>query len=214
MEDYRNNFKVEKTLKTSLIRDRARVQIGRISMFGLMELSRQRLRSSLIDRSFEKCPYCKGSGLLLNSSSISEQIIKVIKEKVTNNSGSSITVKCNTELAENLINIKKNEIINLETSFNSNIKFNFNNHYSLHDYDIELEENKNSDIENEKKDKKSKTKIKIKKKKTVKSKIKVKEKKFKGDKLENNENTDSKKDKTNFNEDNSEINEEKTGWWS
>ena len=214
MDDYRNNFKVEKTLKTSLIRDRARVQIGRISMFGLMELSRQRLRSSLIDRSFEKCPYCKGSGLLLNSSSISEQIIKVIKEKVTNNSGSSITVKCNTELAENLINIKKNEIINLETSFNSNIKFNFNNHYSLHDYDIELEENKNSDIDNDKKHKKSKTETKIKKKKTIKSKIKVKEKKSKGDKLESNENTDSKNDKTNINEDNSEINEEKTGWWS
>ena len=61
MEDYRNNFKVEKTLKTSLVRDRARVQFGRISMFGLMELSRQRLRSSLIDKSFEKCNYCSGS---------------------------------------------------------------------------------------------------------------------------------------------------------
>ena len=174
MDDYRNNFKVEKTLKTSLIRDRARVQIGRISMFGLMELSRQRLRL-LIDRSFEKCPYCKGSGLLLNSSSISEQIIKVIKEKVTNNSGSSITVKCNTELAENLINIKKNKIINLETSFNSNIKFNFNNHYSLHDYDIELRKQKFW-YWKWKKHKKSKTETKIKKKKTVKSKIKVKEK--------------------------------------
>ena len=52
MDDYRNNFKVEKSLKTALVRDRARVQVGRISMFGLMELSRQRLRSSLIDKSF------------------------------------------------------------------------------------------------------------------------------------------------------------------
>ena len=77
MDDYRNNFKVEKTLKTALFRDRARIQIGRISMFGLLELSRQRLRSSLIDRSFEKCPYCRGSGLILNPTSISEQIIKI-----------------------------------------------------------------------------------------------------------------------------------------
>ena len=79
MDDYRNNFKVEKTLKTALVRDRARVQIGRISMFGLMELSRQRLRSSLIDKSFEKCNYCKGSGLILNSSSIIDQIIKRVR---------------------------------------------------------------------------------------------------------------------------------------
>ncbi len=85
MDDYRNNFKVEKTLKTALVRDRARVQIGRISMFGLMELSRQRLRSSLIDKSFERCNYCKGSGLILNSSSIIDQILKVIKEKISEN---------------------------------------------------------------------------------------------------------------------------------
>ena len=67
MDDYRNNFKVEKAIKNALFKDRARVQIGRISMFGLLELSRQRLRSSLIDRSFEKCPYCNGTGLILNA---------------------------------------------------------------------------------------------------------------------------------------------------
>ena len=106
MDDYRNNFKVEKALKTALIRDRARVQIGRISMFGLMELSRQRLRSSLIDKSFEKCNYCKGSGLILNSVSISEQIIKVIKEKLSKINNVTINVKCNTVLAENLLNIR------------------------------------------------------------------------------------------------------------
>ena len=54
MDDYRNNFKVEKAIKTAFYRDRARIQVGRISMFGLLELSRQRLRSSLIDRSFDK----------------------------------------------------------------------------------------------------------------------------------------------------------------
>ena len=82
MDDYRNNFKVEKTIKTALYKDRARIQVGRISMFGLLELSRQRLRSSIVDRSFDKCPYCNGSGIILNTNSIGEQIIKVIKEKI------------------------------------------------------------------------------------------------------------------------------------
>ena len=73
---------MEKTIKSALYRDRARIQVGRISMFGLLELSRQRLRSSLIERAYEKCNYCEGSGIILNSHSIIEQIIKVIKEKI------------------------------------------------------------------------------------------------------------------------------------
>ena len=85
MDDYRNNFKVEKTIKTALYRDRARIQVGRISMFGLLELSRQRLRSSLIDKTFDKCNYCNGSGLILNNDAISEQIIIIIKEKLSQN---------------------------------------------------------------------------------------------------------------------------------
>ena len=140
MDDFRNNFKVEKTLKTELIRDRARVQIGRISMFGLMELSRQRLRSSLIDKSFEKCNYCKGSGLILNASSISEQIIKVIKEKISNSENLDISVKCNTVLAENLLNYKKNEIVLIENKYGSKINFYFNSQISLHDPLIEFED--------------------------------------------------------------------------
>ena len=105
MDDYRNNLS-EKTIKSALYRDRARIQVGRISMFGLLELSRQRLRSSLIEKSFEKCNLCSGSGLMLNSRSISEQIINVIKEKLSSNNNSNLLVKCNTALAENLINQK------------------------------------------------------------------------------------------------------------
>ena len=162
MDDYRNNFKVEKSLKTALVRDRARVQVGRISMFGLMELSRQRLRSSLIDKSFERCNYCKGSGLILNSNSISEQIFKVIKEKLSNNNGKRIIVKCNTSLCESLINLKKNEIVDLEAKYEAKINFIFDNHFSLHDplIDFEDKENSNKISKNEKniidKDKKKK----------------------------------------------------------
>ena len=217
MDDYRNNFKVEKSLKTALVRDRARVQFGRISMFGLMELSRQRLRSSLIDKSFEKCNYCKGSGLILNSSSIIDQILKVIKEKISNNNNSIINVKCNSELAENLFNFKKNEIHSLESKFESKINFYFNPQYSLHDPLIEIDENNQSkEVEKTIIKKKNKTSKVIKKKKVIKTKKTKKSTKEKD--LENDEkNKDNKtiieKD-TNLTE--SEINEdeEKTGWWS
>ncbi len=216
MDDYRNNFKVEKSLKSALVRDRARVQIGRISMFGLMELSRQRLRSSLIDKSFEKCNYCKGSGLILNSSSIVDQIIKVIKEKISNNNKSIIDVKCNSELAENILNNKKNEIYMLEKNFDSKINFYFNPQYSLHNPIIDINEENSSKSEDDAKqnnrkvkktDKSNKKKvIKTKpRKKTIKQNDKEKEKIIEN--LETNNDIDSKESEIN-------ENEEKTGWWS
>ena len=216
MDDYRNNFKVEKSLKTALVRDRARVQIGRISMFGLMELSRQRLRSSLIDKSFERCNYCKGSGLILNSSSIIEQIIKVIKEKISDNKNSIINVKCNSDLAENLLNNKKNEIFSLENKFESKINFYFNPQYSLHDPIIEIDEDNNSkDIEKINIKTKSKTTKVIKKKKVIKTKKSknIKDKNLDDTRINEDEKIEIQKD---INLTESEINEdeEKTGWWS
>ena len=217
MDDYRNNFKVEKSLKTALVRDRARVQFGRISMFGLMELSRQRLRSSLIDKSFEKCNYCKGSGLILNSSSIVEQIIKVIKEKISDKKNSIINVKCNSDLAENLLNNKKNEIFLLENKFESKINFYFNPQYSLHDPLIEIDEN-NKSKSTEKIDtkKKSKTSKIIKKKKVIKTKTAkktVKDKNLDNNEIKTDEKFEIQKD-VNLTENEINEDEEKTGWWS
>ncbi len=137
MDDYRNNFKVEKAIKTALYRDRARVQIGRISMFGLLELSRQRLRSSMIEKSFDKCHYCNGSGIISNINLISEQIIKVIQEKLLISKSAKVLVKCNSALAQTLINIKREEINKLEEIHNANIEFSFDNHFSLHEPLIE-----------------------------------------------------------------------------
>ena len=230
MDDYRNNFKVEKTLKTALFRDRARIQVGRISMFGLLELSRQRLRSSLIERSFEKCPYCRGSGLILNINSISEQIIKVLHEKLSNNENLKINVKCNTALAETLINSKKQEIFSLENKYNSKINFIFNNHYSLHepliDTDsklvtkkIKLVTKKIKLVTKEIKTKKKKINSKIEKKKINSKKTKKKISKNSGiDKTDN-----LKEIKQQIGIENNQISqdevmdkntEEKKGWWS
>ena len=215
MDDYRNNFKVEKAIKTALYRDRARVQIGRISMFGLLELSRQRLRSSMIEKSFDKCHYCNGSGIISNINLISEQIIKVIQEKLLISKSAKVLVKCNSALAQTLINIKREEINKLEEIHNANIEFSFDNHFSLHEPLIEIDE-KDKGI-NIKKDisKKSKNKIKNEnsrkkqKKETTRKKIIVK----KSDKVI------VKKDKIEVKEtiitnENSDKDLEKKGWWS
>ena len=221
MDDYRNNFKVEKAIKSALYRDRARIQVGRISMFGLLELSRQRLRSSLIDKTFDKCNFCNGSGLILNTEAITEQIIKVIREKIAK--GQNISVKCNTSLAETLINNKSKEIADLEGKYESKIIFNFNNQLSLHEPLVELESQKKIIIEDtESKNIKTKKKI-IRKKTRVKKKIenkKIKIVKNKKDEKDSNKIIKTKKKSKKKKLEKKELknenknNEEKTGWWS
>ena len=169
MDDYRNNFKVEKAIKSALYKDRARIQVGRISMFGLLELSRQRLRSSLIDKTFDKCNYCNGSGLILNSNAISDQIINVIKEKISEEQ--NVNVKCNTSLAETLINNKNKEITEIENIYKSKITFIFDNQFSLHEPIVDIQKKiTNINIEN---DTTKSTKI---KKKSLKKKTRLKKK--------------------------------------
>jgi len=226
MDDYRNNFKVEKTIKSALYRDRARIQVGRISMFGLLELSRQRLRSSLIDKTFDKCNYCNGSGLILNAGAISEQIIQVIKEKLSQENNVNVNVKCNTSLAETLINNKNNEITNLEKNYNSKIKFTFDNQFSMHEPSVELAKNYNKEINLKNETTKATKKI-VRKKQSSNKKI-VKTKKNSDNskkrvvkkevKKENSQNkkTNSKKiveKKIEVNKTSNDENE-KTGWWS
>ncbi len=220
MDDYRNNFKVEKAIKSALYRDRARIQVGRISMFGLLELSRQRLRSSLIEKSFDKCNLCQGSGLILNSRSINDQILNVIKEKLILNNKTNLLVKCNIALAENLLNQKKQDLNALENNYEANITFEFKEEISLHEPIIEI-----SNINN-KEDTKSKKNIKnLSKKKTSKKKTKTDEKintkikkniSKKKKELKKNEKTINKENIKNEvlkDNDNSQS-EEKTGWWS
>jgi len=219
MDDYRNNFKVEKAIKTALYRDRARVQIGRISMFGLLELSRQRLRSSLVDRSFEKCPYCNGSGLILNTNSICEQIMKVIKEKAANTKEAKIKVICNSTLAETLMNDKHIEIYQLEEEHKCKVIFNFDNHYSLHEPTINIEDHKKEKIASIKEKKMKppqvtkKTKKSVPVKKTGKLKeIKIKPRKKKKIKDKNEDKV--KIERINIEQKLSKKSDEKSGWWS
>ncbi|MDC0058145.1 Rne/Rng family ribonuclease [Pelagibacteraceae bacterium] len=219
MDDYRNNFKVEKATKSSLYRDRARIQVGRISMFGLLELSRQRLRSSLIEKSFDKCNLCKGSGLILNSKSINEQILNVIKEKLILKNNINLLVKCNSALAESLINQKKEELYSLENNYQSKISFEFKDEFSMHEPIIEIVKNKI--IVNKGSSKKI---TKITKKKQIRVKNKISEKTNKKTKkgitkkkkeIKKHENLNNNANEDKVVKDNENIlSEEKTGWWS
>ena len=227
MDDYRNNFKVEKAIKSALYKDRARIQVGRISMFGLLELSRQRLRSSLIEKTFEKCNYCHGSGLILNSNAISDQIINLIKEKISEQQ--NINVKCNTSLAETLINNKNKDITELEKLYKTKITFIFDNQFSLHDPSVEIQgkvtitNNDNNVIKKNKSKKKIvKKKTRIIKKSETKKNQSIKEtgkiKYIKKD-LKDNIRTDKKDNKISKEGISETKNEEskaddKTGWWS
>jgi len=221
MDDYKNNFKVEKTIKSALYKDRARIQVGRISMFGLLELSRQRLRSSLIDKTFDKCIYCNGSGLVLNTKAITDQIFNVIKEKISEDQ--NIIVKCNTSLAETLINNKNNQITEIENTYKSKITFIFDNQFSLHEpiVDIERKVQKIND-ENKPKKKiiKKKTRIKKKtestKKQDTKEAVKIK---YIKKNLKDIKNTQEKNNKvsvkeTSISKEEISKTDEKTGWWS
>ena len=128
-----------------------------------------------LERQEDKCNYCNGSGLILNAGAISDQIIKVIKEKISEEV--DITVKCNTSLAETLINNKNKEITNLENLYKSKIKFVFDYKFSLHEPLVEEENKNNASKEKKETDdsKKIKTKTKT-KKKVIRKKTKIKKK--------------------------------------
>src|SRR6202020_3120905 len=82
MEEKRNNRAVERRLKECLKHDRARIQVGRISHFGLLEMSRQRIRTSVLESSTEKCPYCGGRGHVRSVSSVALPMLRALEEQL------------------------------------------------------------------------------------------------------------------------------------
>ena len=107
MEDNRNNHSVERRLKEALKVDRARIQVGRISHFGLLELSRQRLRPSLIETNFRVCHHCVGTGLLRSTESAAVHTLRMIEEEGVKRRSSELTVTANPEVAIYLLNYKR-----------------------------------------------------------------------------------------------------------
>src|ERR1700722_5090521 len=124
MDEKRNNRTVERRLKEALKHDRARIQVGHISHFGLLEMSRQRIRSSVLESSTEKCPNCGGTGHIRSVSSVSLQLLRGIEEMLLKGATHNIIVRTRTEIALYLLNHKRAHLRDLEQRFQLTITVN------------------------------------------------------------------------------------------
>ena len=117
MDETRNNRTVERRLKEALRHDRARIQVGRISHFGLMEMSRQRIRTSVLESSTEKCPLCGGSGHVRSVSSVALQLLRGIEEMLIKGATHNLLVRTRAEVALYVLNHKRAHLRALEERF-------------------------------------------------------------------------------------------------
>ena len=117
MEDNRNNHAVERRLKEALKVDRARIQVGRISHFGLLELSRQRLRPSLIEANFRVCSHCAGSGLVRSTESAAVYALRMLEEEGGRQRSSEVTITVHPDVALYLLNYKRDSLASIEARF-------------------------------------------------------------------------------------------------
>lgn len=117
MEENRNNRSVEKRLKDHLKNDRARIQVGRISHFGLMEMSRQRIRASVLESTMKPCPHCGGTGHVRSDSSVALMVVRAIEEFLLKDSRSHITVRTPSATALYVLNHKRGTLVELESRF-------------------------------------------------------------------------------------------------
>ena len=121
MEEKRNNRSVERRLKEALKNDRARIQVGRISHFGLLEMSRQRLRPSLLEGSTRTCPHCEGRGIVRSVSSCALSLMRAIEEHLITRKVENLTVKCHRDVAAYVLNEKRNHLLDLEATYSISV---------------------------------------------------------------------------------------------
>ncbi|HEX8534474.1 MAG TPA: ribonuclease E/G [Allosphingosinicella sp.] len=117
MESNGHIRKVEKAMKEALKNDRARIQVGRISSFGLMEMSRQRLRTGVLEASTRPCPHCEGSGLMRTAASAGLSALRMLEEEAARGRGSKIVLRAGREAAIYVLNKKRHEIDEVEQRY-------------------------------------------------------------------------------------------------
>ncbi len=117
MEENRNNRAVERKLKECLRGDRARIQIGRISHFGLLEMSRQRLRSGVLEGSTKTCPLCQGQGFVRSVESAALHILRNIEEYILNDHKQNLIVAATSEVAFYILNQKRDKLLSIESTY-------------------------------------------------------------------------------------------------
>ncbi|MFM2399815.1 MAG: hypothetical protein RL341_1972, partial [Pseudomonadota bacterium] len=137
MEEGKNQKAVEQTLRDSLHSDRARVQMGKISRFGLMELSRQRLRPALNEGSHTTCPRCNGTGVIRDTESSALHILRIIQEEAMKDNTAAVYAQVPVDVATFLLNEKRVDIAKLEARMKVNVLLVPNKHIETPHYTLE-----------------------------------------------------------------------------
>jgi ribonuclease E len=122
MEQSSHVRKVEKSMKEALKNDRARIQVGRISSFGLMEMSRQRLRTGVLEASTKPCTHCEGTGLMRTAASAGLSALRIIEDEATRGRGEKILLRAGREAAVYVLNKKRAELADIEQRYGVSIE--------------------------------------------------------------------------------------------
>ena len=128
MEETRNNRSVEKRMKDALKDDRARIQIGRISHFGLLEMSRQRIRTGVLEGSTEVCQHCAGAGMVRSTASIALHVLRVLEDTLISDATRNVTVRTRGIVALYILNNKRSHLSELEGRFGVAVCFESDEH--------------------------------------------------------------------------------------
>lgn len=137
MDERKNNAAVEKRMKDKLKTDRARIQVGRISGFGLMEMSRQRLRPGMIEATTAPCPHCHGTGLIRSDDSMALSILRQIEEEGTRRRSREVLVRCPVSIANFLMNQKREHIAQIEARYGLSVRIEGDAHLVSPDFVLE-----------------------------------------------------------------------------
>ncbi len=122
MDETKNNAAVERRLKEALRKDRARIQVGKMSGFGLMEMSRQRLRSSFLESSYKPCPHCGGKGVMRSVESCAMHAMHILEDACAKNEGNTLLLSLPANVASYVLNNKRASLIALEDHFRLTIR--------------------------------------------------------------------------------------------
>ena len=114
MDEPRNNRAVERKLKDSLKQDRARIQVGRISSFGLLEMSRQRMRSGVLEGSTDTCPHCQGTGMIRSTESAALQVLRAVEAEALKGRAKALDVNVPMDIAVFILNQKRTTLLDIE----------------------------------------------------------------------------------------------------
>ena len=122
MDERKNNASVEKRIKDRLKSDRARIQVGRISGFGLLEMSRQRLRPGMLEATTQSCPSCHGTGLIRSDDNLALSILRQIEEEGVRKRSEEVLVKCPVGIANFIMNQKREYVASIEKNYSLSVR--------------------------------------------------------------------------------------------